>query len=361
MRSVTFKPIGAVAVCFLLLAPRATKADSGTPASPQPPLISQLGSTNGPGPKIQFATRLFDFGKVIGGEVLKHNFIFTNAGNALLEIKDIRTTCGCTTSETRQWQIEPGQTGTIPIEFFTVNYSGRIEKSITVVCNDRSQPEVVLEIQGTVWWPIEVDPPAAALSGILGSLSNHVAVVRIVNHEETPLVLSEPESNLQAIAAEVKTVRAGQEYELRVKLVPPLGSGNVFGQIRLKTSSKRVPLLTIQAWAVAQEAVKTIPSPLVLPAGPITNRFTETIAIRSLWTNALILSMPALNAKGVGLELKELKPGRYYQVSLVFPEGFKIAQGERVELSIESNHPLYRVIKVPVIQRSSAGSTAPAR
>ena len=40
--------------------------------------------------KIQFADPVYDFGKVSSGEVVKHEFVFTNIGTATLEIKDVR-------------------------------------------------------------------------------------------------------------------------------------------------------------------------------------------------------------------------------------------------------------------------------
>ncbi len=315
------------------------------------PSKSASALANAGGPRIQFATRLYDFDKIIGGEVLKYMFVFTNVGNQVLEIKDIQSTCGCTTSETWARRVEPGKTGSIPIELFTVNYSGRIEKSLTVLCNDTNQPEVTLRIQGLVWWPVEVVPQSAVLTGLLDGPSNRVASVRIINHEEEPLSLAEPQSNLRAITGELKPIKPGQEYELFVKLVPPLGSGNVFGQITIKTSSKKVPLLKIPAWSIAQELVKAIPAEVMLPAVPMTNAFTTNIAIRSIWTNALTLAKPAINVKGVQLAIQELKAGRYYQVKLTFPPGCRIAPSDRPELTVESNHPLYPLIRVPILQR----------
>ncbi|MCX6925667.1 MAG: hypothetical protein NT154_21020, partial [Verrucomicrobia bacterium] len=39
-----------------------------------------------------------------------------------------------------------------------------------------------------------------------------------------------------------------------------------------------------------------------------------------------------------------------FAVALNFPAGFEIAQGEKVELSIKSNHPQFPIIRVPIVQ-----------
>ena len=79
------------------------------------------GSTGAPpgaaGPKIQFADIVYDFGKVNSGAPVKHTFVFTNIGTATLQILDVHPGCGCTTAGTWDKQVEPGKTGSIPLEF----------------------------------------------------------------------------------------------------------------------------------------------------------------------------------------------------------------------------------------------------
>src|SRR5216110_2475601 len=84
-----------------------TKNSSRLPAA----TISPPGAS---GAKIQFAEATFDFGKVKGGEVVRHDFVFTNNGTAALEIKDVRSGCGCTTAVNWDRQVEPGKTGVMP-------------------------------------------------------------------------------------------------------------------------------------------------------------------------------------------------------------------------------------------------------
>src|SRR5262249_52947955 len=104
--------------------------------------------TNGapppPAPRIEFAGTTFDFGRVESGEPVKHNFVFTNTGNALLEIRDVHPGCGCTTAGAWDKQVEAGKTGVIPVQFNSGGYGGRITKSVYVTCNDPASTNVVL-------------------------------------------------------------------------------------------------------------------------------------------------------------------------------------------------------------------------
>jgi hypothetical protein len=314
-------------------------------------------STNAAGPRIQFATPTHDFGKIKGGEVVKYTYAFTNVGQQLLEVTAVQASCGCTTAGEWSRQVEPGKTGSIPIQFNSGNFSGPVAKSITVTCNDTNQPTVILQLKATIWKPIEVTPQVASLNLTMESPSN-ATMVRIVSNEESPLTLSAPESNNRAFAAELRTNQPGKEFELIVKTVPPLPAGNVQGQITLKTSSTNVPVINVTAWANVQQTVMVTPSQITLPPAPLVNTMPSIVSIRNSGTNALALTEPTVNAKGVDVQLKELQPGRYFTLTVTFPAGFKIAQGEKVELSVKSNHPLFPIIKVPILQLSRPVPTA---
>lgn len=320
-------------------------------ADPDPPL-SVLQETLGvaTGPKIQFAELVHDFGKVVGGEVLRHAFAFTNAGDGVLELTDVHSTCGCTTSAGWSKRVEPGQRGTIPIELHTTGFNGPVTKPVTVKCNDTNQPTVVLQVKATVWRPIEITPPSANLRVVGDAVSNAVTVLRILNHEDTPLTLSEPESDQRAIAAELKTVQAGQIFELAVKAVPPLGAGNVFAKITLRTSSTHLPVLSISAWVTMQPAVTVLPPQIKVPPGPAASRFTRDVSIRGFAADPLKVSEPVVDLDGVEGRLTELQPGRLFTVQLTFPQGFELPAGRSGELKLQSNHPQFQVIRVPIVQ-----------
>jgi len=334
----------------------AVSSTNSAPSTPPSPAMSLLSATAevasvaaGTGPKIVFATPVFDFGQIKGGEVVKHTYVFTNVGGAMLEVSNVQASCGCTTAGEWTRQVESGKTGSIPIQFASGNFSGVVGKTITVTCNDPNQPAVVLLIKGTIWKPIDVTPQYAVLSMTSETASNATAV-RIVNNEEAPLTLSTPESSNPAFRVELTTNQAGKEFQMIVKTVAPLPVGQVQGQITLKTSSTNMPVINVIAWANVQPALTVAPAQITLPVIQVGNPPPATVSIRYTGTNALALSEAVVNAKGVEVELKEFQPGRYFTVTVNFPGGFEIPQGEKVELSVKSNHPQFPVIKVPVIE-----------
>src|SRR3954469_2670165 len=177
-----FSKVGLI-VCLMAATHAAQSADQ--PAAPA------ATTSNGIGPRIQFATPVYDFGKVASGTKVKHDFVFTNIGDATLEVTSVNPGCGCTTISEWTRKVEPGKTGIIPIQFDSNGYSSPVEKKPILTCNDKSQPEITLHINGTVFKPIEVTPPYVSLTVPPDSDGTGVTgTSHIVNNDDQPLTLS---------------------------------------------------------------------------------------------------------------------------------------------------------------------------
>lgn len=103
------------------------------------------GSASG-GPAIYFQDTQHDFGKVQEGDVVDYTFNFVNKGNAILDIKDVKTSCGCTAALVSSKKVDPGQNGTLKVELDTKHRVGRMSRRITIHSNDPSNPNMVLTI-----------------------------------------------------------------------------------------------------------------------------------------------------------------------------------------------------------------------
>ena len=310
------------------------------------------------GPRIEFESNVFNFGKVNSGEVVRHDFVFRNVGDATLEIKDVRPGCGCTTAGTWDKQVEPGKTGTIPLQFNSANFGGAVTKSATVTCNDPAKSKVVLQITGTVWKPIEVTPAMTVFNVSDESQTNVTKVVRIVNNLEEPLKLSDLECTNQVFRAELKTVRPDKEFELHITAVPPFPSTSIRAPVTLKTSSEKMPTISVTAYVAVQPAVAIKPNQIVLPAGPLAKAMSPAVKIRSNGTNSLVLSEASANIPEAEVRLEEAQPGRLFNLAVSFPAGFQIQPDQKVEVTLKSNHPKFPLIKVPVVQSKSPAAAA---
>jgi hypothetical protein len=303
-----------------------------------------------PAPHIEFAGTKHDFGRVEAGDKASHTFIFTNTGTATLEILDAHPGCGCTTAANYDKRVEPGKTGVIPVEFNSTGFGGAFHKAVDVRCNDPARPAIGLEIMGTIWKPIEVTPTSAIFNLLPDIQTNDTKVLKIVNHRDEPLTLSDPTVSNHTFKAELRTVKTGQEYDLLVSFLPPLDPDHRSESIRMKTSSAKSPVLTVNASAVVQPAFTWSPGGIALPPAPLTRAIGITIAIQSNSTNALALSEPGLTVPGAEVGLREVEPGRRFDLGVTFPIGFSSPPNEVVQVRVKTSNRLFPLIKIPVYQ-----------
>ena len=307
-------------------------------------------NASGVGPKIQFATTDHDFGRAKSGEQVKYTYVFTNIGDALLEVTGVHA-CGCITFGDYTKRVEPGQSGSIPISFNSTAYASPVTKAITVNCTDKSSPAKVLTFRGTVWKSIEVNPMLVLFNNLSVESPSTTSTVKISNNEPEPFTVSDPESQNKAFTAELKQITPGKEYEVLVSTVPPLPVGSVSGRITLKTSSPEMREIGITVYANnVQPAVTVSPSRINLVGAPLAADQVYSVNFVNKAAKPLVLSEPSINAEGVEVQLSEQQHGQMYAARLTFPKGFTITPGQNVELSVKSSLESSPVIKVPVLQ-----------
>ncbi len=234
-------------LCGLLLPLAMLRAaDAPAPSTPSTPAIRSTSSVPSD-PRIQFASTTHDFGRIQGGATVKCEFVFTNTGGRTLEVTNVHPSCGCTTAGQWSRQVEPGKTGSIPLQFHSSG-SGPIIKTVLVSCNDPVQPTMTLQLKGQVWQPIEATPSMAVLN-LTPEAPSNAAIVRLVSHLDQPVAIFDVESKNPAFAAELRTNQPGKEYQVLIRTVPPFPTNLVQGQITMKTSSREMPVLNVTAWA----------------------------------------------------------------------------------------------------------------
>jgi hypothetical protein len=112
-------------------------------------------------PKAVFKETSHDFGKVKQGDVVTHEFVFTNAGDAVLVVDKVETTCGCTAALVSEKKVAAGKQGRIKTTFDTRGYSGRLSRYLYLVSNDGENPRRELALVADIEVPpsgrIDVD------------------------------------------------------------------------------------------------------------------------------------------------------------------------------------------------------------
>lgn len=117
--------------------------------------------------KIEVDKETFDCGTVIEGKKEKIAAVFEikNTGNIDLKLESVRPSCGCTVVE-YDTIIAPGKTGKIKPEVNLRGFSGKINKSVTVMSNADNNPTLRLNITAEIQPIIDISERYLMISAL---------------------------------------------------------------------------------------------------------------------------------------------------------------------------------------------------
>jgi hypothetical protein len=330
----TASPVTALAAPTTPGAPTATTATTATDSS---------------GPILQLSNPTYDFGKAAMGEKVRHTYLVTNTGSEILHITKVQPGCHCTTVGDWTHDIAPGKGGEITVQFDSAGFGGGpVTKNISVYSNAKNEPRATLLLRGTVWKPIEVSPSTAIIS-IAPDVTNAVSTtVRIVNQTENPVTISNAVSANKLFTVASREVKPGKQYELIITAQPPFAAGSSWGTVTVNTSLPGTPTINVPVMASVVPPIQIYPQQIVLNLLP--DRWTTNrVTIHSTTTNVLTLSNPKASDSRIHVEVLPMGPKGMFNVVVAFPPGFTLDLGQHAEVTVESDHPRYPVIKIPIV------------
>ena len=322
---------------------------------------SQNSPQAGFGPRIKFDEPQFDFGKIKSTDVVGHEFILRNTGDAVLQISNVKPACGCTTAGSWDRDIQPGQTGKIPIQFNPANFDGVVNKSIEVTSNDAKQAVFSLKISATILRPIVLSPPFVQFDPVEGEKNSETKIVHIRNNLDEPLALGPAKSSSPDFDTGLKTIKPGKEFELQISYAGLVHGARSEASINIATSSEEVPIITVAATVIPQPAVTVVPSRIVLPSEQPTGRgYSQVVFVLNGSSVPMKLTDAKVNAEEVTTEVTEARAGKLYDVALNFPPSFTPRIHAHTALTIRTSNPRHPIITVPIEARPNSPDTKTA-
>ncbi len=100
--------------------------------------------------RLLIETPTHNFGDLKEGKIVEWNVELKNVGNENLEIKDIKTTCGCTAAVIKGKNVKPGESTTLRIEFDSTGKRGKQERKVILKTNDPYKPEHEITLTANV-------------------------------------------------------------------------------------------------------------------------------------------------------------------------------------------------------------------
>ncbi len=229
-----------------------------------------------PAPNITCPDPTYNFGKKANSERVTHEFEIKNTGNATLEIKRAKPTCGCTVARISKKSVAPGESAYISSTLSLKNRRGRVRKAIKVYSNDPDSPQYSLYFDGEAYPLYEARPKKLFVR--LSPESLTVTNESMITFPGTPFYPVRVKSSSEFFEAHLDTVEEGKEYRVRIVTVPPAPGPRTSGKIELyNAANQRVADLEMDA--IMREPLFYSPKKLALPADA-DQPLSRTILIR---------------------------------------------------------------------------------
>ncbi|MBY0245702.1 MAG: DUF1573 domain-containing protein [Sphingobacteriaceae bacterium] len=95
----------------------------------------------------KFENETHNFGKILLGKPVTHNFTFTNVGEEPLILTNVQASCGCTVPEFTKVPVKKGEKGSIKVTFNAAAGPAPFSKSLTITSNAKT-PMKIIYIKG---------------------------------------------------------------------------------------------------------------------------------------------------------------------------------------------------------------------
>ncbi len=91
------------------------------------------------GPKIVVDEDKYDFGTIVEGAIVTHDFFITNEGTENLVITKVNASCGCTVAKPQDDILEPGESTMMKVTFNSAHKRGNRKNYVTIFSNDKTK------------------------------------------------------------------------------------------------------------------------------------------------------------------------------------------------------------------------------
>ena len=193
---------------------------------------------------------IFNFGEMDNAGKVSHDFVIRNAGDAVLQIQKVRTSCGCTVAQPKKNTLQPGEETMVSATFNLKGRTGAQTKTITVSSNDPKNPSYQLTIKGTAIAAFVVEPAMLNFSNIdMGATAEKTVTVRTTK-QDIKFNITKVESNtLKGLKATWKPLVEGSAYSVTITLPEDLKPGTLNHSVMVFTDNEDYKMVPLRLYA----------------------------------------------------------------------------------------------------------------
>jgi copper(I)-binding protein len=194
----------------------------------------------------------YSFGTIAQGKKVQHNFVIRNSGDAPLQIKEVNVSCGCTAAKPSSSLIAPGKSAEIQVIFDSSSFTGRVQKSVSLVTNAGRAPNYTLNLDGTIVEVLQISPRQLSLGPVKPGVAKQSSVT-VTNRDATSvrLLSVNTTSNTLQIKATIRKgeLKPGETGTIDLAITPRADAKVMSGYLHIMTDCAQKKEITIPVYA----------------------------------------------------------------------------------------------------------------
>ena len=299
----------------------------------------------GRAPKAAAANPLYDFGTALEGTMVSHTFTIKNNGQGYLDIRGVKTSCGCTTGNPSKTHIAPGEESEIAVSFDTHFQKGHQVRTITALTNDPDNPQVAMTMQGIVKRQVEAQPGEISFGNVRkGTEETRELVVNDLNPGREPFQVG-PVSNSNSSIKVVQEKRPDGKPGalLKVSLLKTMPVGQFDDTIKITTN--RVPL-QVDVFGTVTGDLNIDPTQVSFGIVPRGQDIVRIFKLSNQGPHPVKVLEVSSSSPAVDATAEPVTPGKEYKVTVTLRHGTPDGQ-LRGNLTIKTDDPDQATLNVP--------------
>lgn len=182
---------------------------------------------------------------------VKATIPLTNTGTSMLKVKEVRTSCGCTSAPLDKDSLAPGETTNLNVSLNLPNSNGPIEKFITIFTNASEKTPHILTIKANVQRALELSSSYIPFNmGVVNT--PHLGTITVTSNNDAPVTIT-PSTEMVTMTidpAKAFTLKKGESRTITFTHTPDaVGSYSV--KALLKTDLAGYEMISLQGFGNA--------------------------------------------------------------------------------------------------------------
>jgi|GEM_PF-2993951 len=306
-------------------------------------------------PTLSFNEPVFDWGSVLQGEVVIHEFQLKNPGGSPLKIEKVKPACGCTTVGGDKQVIAPGATGKITLKVDTKKFSGTIRKTAQISTN-ASKTSQTLTMTGKIETAVLIEPKLPRITVVRG-VPIKPLTISLKKSSKNSFKLNKATSKSEVVSIEMKEIEANSSYELLVTPKLPADTrkyhyAEIDANVTVKNKSFDLP---VRVSITVKDRIEASPPSVYFSrretekldkaGGPLP---TKELRIKSLDSNHTFnITGVRLQGEHFKTKLSTITPGKEYALSVELFKKPKAGTRRVVEkILVATDDPTLKEIKI---------------